>query len=101
MTTTAAAPTTLTLRIDGLSCGACEHHASLALSAVPGVRAVEVDRRAGTAVVHGAPTLTAESLIDAVRLAGYDARMLTRATMAEPASGAAPGGRCGCCEVTA
>jgi Cu+-exporting ATPase len=64
----------ITLRIDGLKCGGCVQHVERALRAVPGVSSVSVNlaTRIGHIVVSEGIENT-ETLVAAVRAAGYDA----------------------------
>lgn len=65
---------TRTLAIDGMSCGMCVRHVTKALRELPGVEPKEVS--VGSATVEFDPSLTAEEkMLDAVRLAGYPARI--------------------------
>jgi Au+-exporting ATPase len=61
------------LAITGMSCAACVHGVTAALSRVSGVTKVAVDLGTGRAVVEG--SADAASLIAAVEKAGYDARL--------------------------
>jgi copper chaperone len=61
------------LVIEGMTCGHCVQAVSRALAKVAGVTRVgEVSLERGEAVVEG--SATAESLVEAVREAGYEAR---------------------------
>lgn len=63
-----------TLRVTGMSCGACARHVGDALRKLPGVEQVEVELERGTARVrHGVSDLSREQLIAAVTSAGYEA----------------------------
>ena len=76
--TTAATAQPVSLAIDGMSCGHCVAAVTEALSAVPGatVRRVAV----GAATVELDPqAASAEQLVQAVRDAGYEARVADRA----------------------
>ena len=59
-----------TLHIKGMMCAHCQARVEKALAAVPGVTAVTVDLKAGTAQVEG--TAPAEALRQAVAAAGYE-----------------------------
>lgn len=61
------------LDVAGMSCESCVRHVTAALQAVPGVSAVSVELRAGTAEVRHAETASVAALQAAVRDAGYDA----------------------------
>ena len=91
------------LDVQGMKCGACEKHVAEALGRVPGVLEVALSRAAGTANVAwagGVPDV--DALIDAVRAAGYDARVVRLAGAAAPAPPTpVAASRCGCCEVPA
>jgi len=70
----APATQSLTLPILGMTCASCQHHVQAALSSAPGVQSAHVDLMANRATVVFDPTLaTPQSLLDAVRGAGYDA----------------------------
>lgn len=63
---------TITLNVQGMTCGHCEAAVRKALAAVPGVSEVlEVDRGANRAVVEG--DADPEALIAAVKEEGYQA----------------------------
>jgi copper chaperone len=57
------------LKITGMTCGHCVRAVTGALKGVPGVKAAEVDLKAGSAVVEGSPDPAA--LIAAVAEEGY------------------------------
>lgn len=63
---------TITLRVEGMSCGHCVRAVTGALEAVPGVRGARVDLEAGRAEVEhdGADP---EALVAAVMDEGYEA----------------------------
>lgn len=62
---------TITLTVEGMSCGGCEQAVEEALEAVDGVTGAAADRDSASATVEGsAETAT---LVDAVVDAGYDA----------------------------
>ncbi len=92
---------TTTLSIRGMSCGACVRHLTKTLDALPGVVHVDVNLRSNVALVEHLPGhADAPALIQAVRDAGYDARVARtvddvdvtdRPTEASSARG------CGCC----
>ncbi len=66
------------LRIEGMSCDHCVQSVSRALRAVTGVSSARVELPAGAAtgeaVVEG--SALAAQLVDAVRRAGYEARVV-------------------------
>ncbi len=63
---------TIKLDISGMTCNHCVMHTRKALEAIPGVSAVEVNLEPGGAVVE-AEGVDAQTLIAAVKEAGYDA----------------------------
>jgi P-type Cu+ transporter len=67
--------TAVRLSVSGLSCAACVSSVQDALAGVPGVSAANVNFAEHTALVEG--DVEAQSLVDAVRSAGYDAAELT------------------------
>ena len=70
---------TLKLQVDGMSCASCAKVVEKALSAVPGVDKVSVHFVTKTATVDVQDTVTnVQSLIDAVKRAGYGARLPVR-----------------------
>ena len=60
------------LVVSGMTCFACVHGVTGALSRVPGVTRVEVNLDTGRAIVHGGAD--PEALIGAVARTGYGAR---------------------------
>ena len=61
---------TITLKIEGMSCGGCVRHVTKALSAVPAVDVQEV--KVGSATVQFDPDKTSqEAVVEAVRVAGF------------------------------
>lgn len=63
------------LKIEGMTCGHCVMSVKQALTAVPGVEGpVEVDLKAGSAQVGGAPAIRA--LIEAVEEEGFSAALV-------------------------
>jgi copper chaperone CopZ len=65
---------TRTLEIEGMSCAMCVRHVTKALIELPGVEARNVT--IGSADVEYDPAITPEDhILDAVRLAGYPARI--------------------------
>ncbi len=80
---------TMTLSIDGMSCGGCVTAVTKALSAVPGVKVRSV--AVGSAKIEAGDASAAGKAIAALKVAGYPAR----ATTEMPASATKLGG--GCC----
>ncbi len=69
-----AAKETITLPVLGMSCAACQHHVEQALRATVGVEQARVDLMAHKASIVFDPVVAApESLVEAIRAAGYDA----------------------------
>jgi copper chaperone CopZ len=64
-------PTTTTYQITGMTCAHCADAVSQELSALPGVRGVEVDLSAGTAAVTSDAVLPLDEVRNAVDEAGY------------------------------
>ncbi len=63
---------TVTLAVEGMTCGSCRRHVESALERVPGVKEAAVDLAHGTATVDYDPTEVAPAaLTEAVRDAGY------------------------------
>lgn len=92
----------LKLKVDGMTCGSCVKAATRALSAVPGVEAVDVRLESGTATVRGqAIAGQGAALVAALRAVGYQARLATAPAAADgPPKGmqqSKPAGRGGCC----
>ena len=70
---------TTTLRIAGMSCGACVRHVTRAVDGMTGVVHVEVDLQTGQAVVEHLPESVDETaLIAAVTDAGYSVSAIDR-----------------------
>lgn len=67
-------PQKLELEIEGMGCEGCVAAVDKALRAVPGVRTVAVDLKAGRATVEHEGASPA-ALVQAVEKAGYDARL--------------------------
>ena len=64
---------TITLKVDGMTCGGCVASVTRALTRVPGVSDVAVMLQAGTAKVEFDPTKTnVPALRTAIEDAGYD-----------------------------
>lgn len=67
---------TLTLTVSGMSCGGCVKSVTQVLQALPGVAQAEVTLDPPHATVDYDPgRLTAQTLIDAIRGAGFDASL--------------------------
>lgn len=65
---------TLTLPVLGMTCASCQHHVEEALRSTAGVESARVDLMAHRASVVFDPAVAApQSLVDAIRAAGYDA----------------------------
>jgi copper chaperone len=60
------------LTVTGMSCGSCVRHVTSALRAVPGVSKVNVQLRAGLAEVQHDDEASVDTLLSAVREAGYE-----------------------------
>jgi Cu+-exporting ATPase len=91
-----AAPGTIELGLEGMSCAACAARIERALGQVPGVARASVNFAAARAAVavdggDGGPAATPEALIAAVEEAGYTARLLGPGP-AEPRAAGAPAG---------
>ena len=80
----------LALPVLGMTCAACQHHVEKALQQTVGVKSAHVDLMANRASVIFDPALTRpETLIEAIRKAGYDAvipRSGERVTQQKPKS---------------
>lgn len=91
---------TTTLTISGLSCGACVRRVTRALDGLTGVADINVDLRTNEASVEHLPAFVdAESLIAAVRDAGYAARVVDTLddTDTKLMTDASLACGCGCC----
>ena len=62
---------TTTYQITGMTCGHCVNAVSTELSALPGVREVQVDLDSGTATVTSEGTISLDEVRTAVDEAGY------------------------------
>ena len=70
---------TTTLRIAGMSCGACVRHVTRAVDGMTGVVHVDVDLQKGQAVVEHLPDSVNETaLVAAITDAGYSASAIDR-----------------------
>lgn len=63
---------TQTFHVTGMACAHCKANVEKAIAALPGVEHVEVDLDKATATVSG--DVSAAAILEAVRLAGYDAK---------------------------
>lgn len=92
---------TIDLEVQGMSCGSCVKHVTLALQALTGVSGVEVDLPSGHVRVSGDFPQGSDSAIAALSTAGYPAQLAASSTAISPlkTSGGQPGagGRSGCC----
>lgn len=92
MNTTTATNTTITLTIDGMTCGHCVQAVTKALSAVPGVKVKSV--AVGSAVIEASDGWAAGKAVAALDEAGYPAKAVgDTAALAKPAKSG--GGCCG------
>lgn len=74
------------LKLEGLRCGSCARAVETALQRSPGVIDATVDVPSAKAVVRYVPTKTSrDSLVQAVRSAGYDVKQPTARTLPEHA----------------
>lgn len=64
-----------TLKVTGMSCGACVGHVTKALQGVPGVKLAAVDLTSGTAIVKHDESASSEAMVQAVVEEGYQAQM--------------------------
>lgn len=95
-----AAGTTIVFEVSGMTCDSCARRVGEALGAVAGVSEVEVSRRDRRArVVWAAGTPDVDGLVDAVRVAGYDAQV--RQMAGSPGDVPGRGAECACCRVPA
>jgi copper chaperone CopZ len=93
---------TTTLRVTGMSCGACVRHVTKAVDGLTGVVHVRVDLNRGELVVEHLPAhVDITALVTAVRDAGYAARVERVESDSENPSHDKPahsGCSCGCSE---
>jgi Cu+-exporting ATPase len=82
----------LTFDVHGMSCASCVNRVETALRAMPGVRDAAVNLALGRALIHTAPSLPPQPMLDALAKAGYSAQLAASevATDAD-AKQAAPG----------
>jgi Cu+-exporting ATPase len=82
-TTDTTTPEAVRLEIDGMHCSSCVAHVEEALTSVEGVSGAAVSLADSTAEVRGS-AIEAETLVDAVRAAGYAAQPIAlRRSLAE------------------
>ena len=62
---------TMTVRVAGMTCGACERRVSAAIGALPGVSSVQVSAARGRATLTAEQLPTRDALDKAIRAAGY------------------------------
>jgi P-type Cu+ transporter len=74
------------LPIEGMTCASCATRVEKALKRVPGVATAEVNLATETATVSMAEGAAPQSLVDAVRGAGYEARLSPAASPAKDRS---------------
>jgi heavy metal translocating P-type ATPase len=79
---------TVRLQIDGMSCASCAQAVEKALSAVPGVGTASVNFMSKTATVTARDDAQDRALIDAVKQAGFGARLPPKDREAEEARAA-------------
>ena len=78
-------------RVGGMSCAACSAHVEKSVSAVPGVREVQVNLLAGSMMVeYDEGACDAQRIIRAVEEGGYTAAVDSGTRAAAPAKGASP-----------
>ncbi|MCA8235881.1 heavy metal translocating P-type ATPase [Burkholderia cenocepacia] len=82
-----AAPASIELDIDGMTCASCVSRVEKALAKVPGVTRASVNLATERATVDASADVSAAQLADAVKLAGYGAT--PTAVSARPATSAA------------
>jgi len=65
---------TITLQVNGMSCGGCVKSVTGVLSALPGVSRAEVSLERGEATVdYDAATVTRQQMVAAIEDAGFEA----------------------------
>ncbi len=84
--------TTISLEVQGMSCGGCVKRVTDSLEPLPGVNGVKVDLAAGRVTVNGDFPQGSDPLVLALTAAGYPAKLSSSAATApgEKKSG-------GCC----
>lgn len=65
----------LSFEVDGMTCGSCTARVQRALAAVEGVRDVVVTGNPGRALLKSDGAVDAAELLEAIRGAGYEARV--------------------------
>ena len=81
-----AAPASIELDIDGMTCASCVSRVEKALAKVPGVTRASVNLATERATVDAAPDVTAVQLAEAVKQAGYGATPVAGAAIPPAAS---------------
>ncbi|HDR9698921.1 TPA: copper ion binding protein, partial [Burkholderia aenigmatica] len=81
-----AAPASIELDIDGMTCASCVSRVEKALAKVPGVTRASVNLATERATIDATPDVTAARLAEAVTQAGYGATPVTTAAIAPAAS---------------
>ena len=76
---TTAPPISLTLPVSGMSCASCSGRVERKLARLPGVQTVSVNLATGKATIHGPVTL--ETVVTAVKAAGYKVPATTETFM--------------------
>ncbi|KAB2884534.1 MAG: heavy-metal-associated domain-containing protein [Kofleriaceae bacterium] len=67
-----------TLHVQGMTCGSCVRHVTMALKDLDGVGQIDVSLRDRIVIVqHDVVEAPVESLIDALREAGYESQQRT------------------------
>ncbi|WP_321898493.1 heavy metal translocating P-type ATPase [Burkholderia cepacia] len=84
-----AAPASIELDIDGMTCASCVSRVEKALAKVPGVTRASVNLATERATVDAAPDVTTARLAEAVKQAGYGATPVAGAAI-PPAASTAP-----------
>ena len=84
---------TVHLEVRGMRCGGCVKNVSAALTALPGVRTVEVDLPTGHVTVNGDLAQGGDPLVHALTAAGYPAKLADETTTSPAAKKS--GGCCG------
>jgi Cu+-exporting ATPase len=75
---------TITLPVQGMTCGACQARVQRSLEQAPGVTAASVNLMTHSAAVSfDGATTTPERLVEVIRAAGYDATLAPPQTVAE------------------
>jgi len=94
MSTTTNNSQTISLAIEGMSCGHCVQAVRQALSVLPGITTQSV--AVGSAVVASNDPAAASKALAALEEAGYSATVIPTGTMKKPAPNGGGGG-CSCC----